>query len=57
MIEKEDIFELNGMLTDCIIEVTYDIWDIKITNLFEKVSQKFYEKLLEKTKKIGGNCE
>lgn len=55
MIEKEDIFELNGMLTECIDEVVYDndIWDIKITNLFEKISQKFYEKLLEKTKNRG----
>lgn len=49
MIERyADIYELNDMLTDCIIDVTYDVYDMETLNLFERVSQKFYEKLLEK---------
>lgn len=43
---KVNIIELNGLLTDCIIDITNDIYDDKILNLFEDLSNNFYEKLL-----------
>ena len=41
-----NIIELNGLLTDCIIDITENIYDDKILNLFEELSYNFYEKLL-----------
>ena len=47
------IFELNGRLTDCIIEVTENIDDNNILKLFETLSQKFYEANLAEMKKLN----
>lgn len=43
-----NIIEINGLLTDCIIEMIEDedIEDEKILNLFERLSWGFHEKLL-----------
>ena len=41
-----NIIELNGLLTDCIIDVTDNVYDGKILFLFEELSHNFYEKML-----------
>ena len=41
------VIELNGQLSDCIIEVTENIYDNKILNLFEELARLFNKKNIQ----------
>lgn len=41
------VIELNGRLSDCIIEVTENIYDNKILNLFEELARLFNKKNIQ----------
>lgn len=45
-----DISTINGMLADCIIDNTVDIYDDKILKLLEKIASDFNDKLATQIK-------
>lgn len=47
-----NLIEINGMLTDCIIEVTQDVEDNKVLALFEEVSNMFADKVVTVLQKL-----
>ena len=50
-----NFLNLNGILTDCIIDVTEEIEDIKILNIFETLSAKFSDKIFNMLKECDTN--